>query len=223
MLRSYYEKVECVEFHKRFKEVTKTKKELDIRKFTGYKKCWNSFVMTDVKFYFEIQAKLREAVHRGRPRSCIITRSRSGISWPKVDIWNGPSIIFARFGPVRILSTPETEDRFEWPPIFRHCRNSGKCEDHPEDEFQKCSEHWNSNPLSVIMSKESTSKVTKTISIWVRLLLENSENLIVETCRTGSTACSHTTNKLQALHHIRWLIIMIMCSLNGHGSSNSQA
>jgi hypothetical protein len=86
------------------------------------------------------------------PGPCIIampllmTHSPSGSFWPKIDIEIGPSTIFARFGPMRLLAIPKTEDRFEGPQIFRHCRQSGHVttilKSIPEEEFQKCFEQW---------------------------------------------------------------------------------
>jgi hypothetical protein len=40
-------------------------------------------------------------------------------------------------GPVLGLAIPKSEDRFERPQIFRHCRHSGTCDDHPCRAFQK--------------------------------------------------------------------------------------
>jgi hypothetical protein len=67
--------------------------------------------------YFEILATLHEAVCQRRP-----------VLWPDawilhcdnalahdVDNEIGPSTIFARFGPVRLLAIPKTEDRSEGP------------------------------------------------------------------------------------------------------------
>jgi hypothetical protein len=38
---------------------------------------------------------------------------------------------------VRLLAIPKTEDRFEGPQIFRHCRHSGTCDDHPADHSRR--------------------------------------------------------------------------------------
>jgi hypothetical protein len=54
----------------------------------------------------------------------LMTRSLSGsFCKKKIDIEIGKSTIFARFGPVRLLAIPKTEDRFEGP-IFRDMRRS---------------------------------------------------------------------------------------------------
>jgi hypothetical protein len=61
-------------------------------------------------------------------------RSRSpGVLGQTIGNEIGPS----RFGPVRLLAIPKTEDRFEGPQIFRHCRHSGTCDDHPEEHSSR--------------------------------------------------------------------------------------
>jgi hypothetical protein len=69
-----------------------------------------------------------------------MTRSLSGSFGQKIDIEIGPSTIFARFGPVRLLAIPKTEDRFEGP-TFRDMATI-ILKSIPEEEFQKCFEQW---------------------------------------------------------------------------------
>jgi hypothetical protein len=126
---------------------TNTTEELDVRKLTGHMKIVHFLFLeqgrtSNQHCYLEILARLREAVVGEDLNfglmlgSCIMTmpklmtRSLSGSVWPKIDIEIVPSSIFARFCPVRFLAIPKTEDRFEGPQIFRHCRHSGTCDDH---------------------------------------------------------------------------------------------
>jgi hypothetical protein len=60
-----------------------------------------------------------------------------GVCGQKADIEIGPSTIFTRFGPMRLSAIPKTEDHFEGSQIFRHCRHSGTCDDHPEQYSRK--------------------------------------------------------------------------------------
>jgi hypothetical protein len=96
--------------------------------------------------YLEILARLREAVRRRRPElwpDAWILHHDNALAYDaiavreflaeKIDTEIGPSTIFTGFGPVRLLAIPKTEDRFEGPQIFRHCRHSGTCDDHPAE------------------------------------------------------------------------------------------
>jgi hypothetical protein len=70
----------------------------------------------------------------------LMTRSLSGRFWffdQEINSEIGPSTIFARFGPVRHLTVPKTEYRFEGRHIFRHCRHSGTCDDHPTEHSRR--------------------------------------------------------------------------------------
>jgi hypothetical protein len=55
----------------------------------------------------------------------------------KIDDEIGPSTLFARFGPLQLLAIPKTEDCFEGPQIFKHCRHSGTCNDHPAEQSRR--------------------------------------------------------------------------------------
>jgi hypothetical protein len=87
--------------------------------------------------YLEILERLREAVRRIRselwPDAWILHHDNApahdalavpGVFGQKIDIEIGPSTLFARFGPVQLLTIPEAEDRFEGPtlPTFRDMR-----------------------------------------------------------------------------------------------------
>jgi hypothetical protein len=131
--------------------------------------------------HLEILARLREAVNRRRPEL-----------WP--DAWilhhdNAPAHdvltvhkFFAKKSITKLdhppyspdlapcdLTIPKTEDCFEGPQIFRHCRHQGHVptilQSIPEEEFQKCSEQCKHCSLSVLVCKETTSKVTATINV----------------------------------------------------------
>jgi hypothetical protein len=97
--------------------------------------------------YLEILARLREDFCRRRPdlwpdtwilhHDNVPAHGALAVRefWTKRnDIEIGPSTIFARFGSVRLLAIPKTEDSFEGTQIFRHCRHSGTCDDHPADD-----------------------------------------------------------------------------------------
>jgi hypothetical protein len=97
----------------------------------------------------EILARLREAVGR-RPElwpDAWILHHDNALAHDalavreflvnKIDIETGSSTIFARFGSMRLSAIPKTEDRFEGPQIFRHCRHSRTCDDHPVEHSRK--------------------------------------------------------------------------------------
>jgi hypothetical protein len=70
--------------------------------------------------------------------SCIMTMPLLmtrclGVFGQKIDNEIGPSTIFTRF----LLAIPKTEDRFEGPQSFRHCRHSGTCDDHPAEHSRR--------------------------------------------------------------------------------------
>jgi hypothetical protein len=60
-----------------------------------------------------------------------------GVFGKKIDNENELSSIFSRFGPVRLLTIPKTEDRFEESQIFRHCWHSGTCDNHPAEHSRR--------------------------------------------------------------------------------------
>jgi hypothetical protein len=103
----------------------------------------------------------------------LMTRSLSGTFLAKkIYIEIGPSTIFARFGPVQLLAIPKTEDHFEGPQIFTHCQHSGTCDDHLAEHSRRTVSEIvfhseNTDSLSVLVCKETTSKVTATISVKV--------------------------------------------------------
>jgi hypothetical protein len=83
--------------------------------------------------YLEILERLREAVRRRRPElwpDAWILHHDNALAHDtlavreflaKKSIMKLDLTIFARFGHVRLLAIPETEDHFEGPQIFRHC------------------------------------------------------------------------------------------------------
>jgi hypothetical protein len=38
---------------------------------------------------------------------------------------------------VKLVAIPKTKDRFKVPQIFRHCRHSGTCDDHPAEHSKR--------------------------------------------------------------------------------------
>jgi transposase len=122
--------------------------------------------------YLEVLARLREAVRRRRPEL-----------WP--DSWilhygNAPAhdaLAFREFLAKKLILKL---DRPPYSPDLAPCnfwlfpklktalkgRHSGTCDDHPEEEFKKCFEQReNTDSLSVLVRKKTTSKVTATISV----------------------------------------------------------
>jgi hypothetical protein len=100
--------------------------------------------------YSEMLARLRETVRQRRPElwpDAWILHHDNVLAHDALDVWEflakkidneiGPFTIFARFSPMLLLAIPETEDRFEGPQIFRHCRYSGTCDDHPAEHSRR--------------------------------------------------------------------------------------
>jgi hypothetical protein len=129
-------------------------KKLDIRKLTLQMK------MVHIEFleqgrtvnqhcYLEILARLCEVIRWRIPElwpDVFILHHDSALAhdalavwkfWPKINNEIGPFTVFGRFGPVQLLATPRTEDRFEGPQIFGYCRYSGTCNDHPAEHSRR--------------------------------------------------------------------------------------
>jgi hypothetical protein len=134
-------------------------------------------------------------------RSCmtmllLMTRSLSGSFWPKYLYWNWTIHHIRQIWPVELLTIPKTEDRFEGPtlPTFRDMwRPSWRA-------FQKRNSRnvlssGNTDSLSVLVRKETTSKVTATISVY---------NIKYSFCGGIPGIChtSYTSNFQVTLH--RW-------------------
>jgi hypothetical protein len=71
---------------------------------------------------------------------------------------------------VRLLVIRKTEGRFEGLQVFRHCRHSGTCDYNPEEHSRRgvpenVLNSGNTDSLSELVRKETTSKVTVTISV----------------------------------------------------------
>jgi hypothetical protein len=146
---------------KRVGKTWKTTKELDVWKLTGQMKIVHFEFLEQCRTvnqhcYLEILVRLCEAVCRRRrklwPDTWILhhVNAQCPCSWrarcpgvfgQELDNEIGPFTIFARFGPMRHLAIPKTEDRCEGPQIFRHCRHSRHVttilKSIPEEEFQK--------------------------------------------------------------------------------------
>jgi hypothetical protein len=128
---------------------------LDVRKLNGQIKILRFEFLeqgqtVNQHCYLEILARLCKAVHRRRPELwpdawnlhhdntlAHDTLAVQEFLAKKIDSEIGPSTILTRFGPMRLLAIPKTEDRFKGPQIFRHCRHSGTCDNHPAEHSRR--------------------------------------------------------------------------------------
>lgn len=98
----------------------------------------------------EMLAGLHEAVywrrHKLEPDAWILHRDSASVHdalivqdsfCQKIDNKIGQSTIFVRFGPMKLLGVPNTEDHVRGPQIFRHCGHSGTCRSCPEQHSRR--------------------------------------------------------------------------------------
>jgi hypothetical protein len=101
--------------------------------------------------YLEILARLHEAVHRRRPElwpDALILHLDNAAAHDVLAFWEflaKKSILkldhppyLPYLAPCNFWLFPKLRTTLKG----RHCRHSGTCDDHPEEEFQKCFEQW---------------------------------------------------------------------------------
>jgi hypothetical protein len=129
--------------------------------------------------YLEILAKLREDVSRRRlelwPDAWILHHDNAlahdvlavrEFLAKNIDNEIEPSTIFARISPVRLLDIPKTEDCFEGQtlPTFRDMRRLS-CRVFQKRSSRNVLSSANTDSLSVLVRKETTSKETAIIRV----------------------------------------------------------
>jgi hypothetical protein len=94
----------------------------------------------------------------------------SGSFWPKNWYWNQTIRHIHHLFPCVTFVYSQTENYFEGPQIFRHCRYLGKRDDHSEENFRRLipALFWRVRtlPVSVLLCREMALKVIGGVSVY---------------------------------------------------------